>query len=155
MTITVYVLAAGLLRDRAEATVTKAQAAGQLPAGSVSAIPQPPWIGRWAVFIEGEDAIWAGSLDLITQRRPRVVRYSYPERDRYLLTAISTPEAVRFLRFARYPCLSRVDGPDGTVFELEDLRFSMSGWEQSNRWFGICVEVGRDGTVRYAGFSNP
>jgi hypothetical protein len=38
---------------------------------------------------------------------------------------------------------------------MEDLRFSVSGWENSNRWFSVAVEVGPDGQIRSAGFAYP
>jgi len=149
-----YTGGAALSRGIVESRVEDGQAAGVLPRGRVDVLPQPPSAGVWAAYITTGDAIWAGRVGLLDPQ-PDLIRYAAPVPDTRLDTAMATPAAARFLSFARFPHVSRSDTGGGTTFVLEDLRFSMSGLEHSNWWYGVRVEVGADGRVRYAGFANP
>jgi inner membrane protein len=153
--LVLYTGAAAVCRHLAEASVRAEQAAGHLPPGAVTGLPQPFWAGSWAVFVNADDAVWAGPVQVGVPGRPMLEPYRRPVRDRLLETALATPAAKRFLGFARFPHVARVDHSDGATFNFQDLRFSVSGWEHSNWWYGVRVDVGRDGVVRYAGFANP
>jgi inner membrane protein len=155
VSLVLYVGLAALARHTAEAIVSGEQVAGRLPPGAVTMLPQPPWIGTWAAFVNGPEATWAGPVPLRGARRPVLVEYRHAVRDERLEVALRTPAARRFMSFARFPHVSRVDSLDGSSFDFQDLRFSLSGWERSNRWFGVRVDIGLDATVRYAGFSQP
>jgi len=149
-----YTGGAAVSRGIVESRVEAEQAAGALPPGRVEVLPQPPSAGVWAAYVTTGDATWAGRVGLL-DRKPKLLRYAAPVPDSRLDTAVATPAASRFLSFARFPHVSRTDTGGGTTFVFEDLRFSMSGLEQSNWWYGVRVEVGADGRVRYAGFANP
>jgi len=153
--LALYVGAAAGCRGLVETSVRAEQAAGHLPPGAVAALPQPPWAGSWAAFVNAEDAVWAGRVNLGRKGSPHLSQYRAPPHDGLLETALATAAAKRFLGFARFPHVTRVDNVDGAAFTFQDLRFSFSGWERSNWWYGVRVDMARDGVVRYAGFANP
>jgi inner membrane protein len=153
--LTAYVGVAASARHAIGTTIRADQAAGRLPTGTVSVLPQPPWAGSWAVFVGTNDAVWAGPVTLGGAGRSSLVEHRQPVRDELLAVALATPAARRFMSFARFPHVTRVASPEGASFDFQDLRFSISGWEQSNRWYGVRVDVGRDAVVRYAGFAHP
>lgn len=153
--LSLYAGLAAVARHAAGAVVSGEQAAGQLPPGAVAVLPQPPWIGTWAAFVSATGATWAGPVTLGNPSRPALVEYRVPVRDALLAAAIGTPAAQRFMGFARFPHVSRTESLDGASFDFQDLRFSISGWERSNRWYGVRVDVRRSGSVAYAGFSHP
>jgi inner membrane protein len=150
-----YVGVAALARHAVGTTIRAEQGAGRLPAGTVSVLPQPPWAGSWAAFVSTDDAVWAGPVTLGRQGRPSLAEYRQPARDELLAAAMETPAARRFMAFARFPRVTRMATADGATFDFQDLRFSISGWDHSNRWYGVRVDVGRDASVRYAGFAHP
>jgi inner membrane protein len=150
-----YLGVAALARHVVGTSILAAQTANRLPAGTVFVIPQPPWAGSWAAFVSTDDAVWAGPVSIGEAWRPSLVEYRQPVRDALLAAALATPSARRFMGFARFPHVTRVTSADGASFDFQDLRFSISGWERSNRWYGVRVDVGRDAVVRYAGFAHP
>ncbi len=151
----VYVGLAAATRRSVTAIILGEQAGGRLPAGAVAVLPQPPWIGAWAAFVRADDATWAGPVTLRDGQRPVLNAYRHPDRDERLAVALGTPAARRFMRFARFPHVDRADAREGSSFDFQDLRFSISGWERSNRWYGVRVDVDAGGRVSYAGFSHP
>ncbi len=152
--LVLYTGAAGIGRGVVESRVRAAQADGVLPEGAVAVLPQPPSAGVWAAFIRTPEGSWAGRVS-VTDAPPRLRHYSEPAHDALLDAALGTPAARRFLSFARFPHISRTEASQATTFLFEDLRFSLSGWEHSNWWYGVRVDVGPDNRVQYAGFANP
>lgn len=153
--LALYVGAAAVCRGLVETAVRAEQAAGRLPPGVVSVVPQPPWAGSWVAFVSADGAVWAGPVTAGVSGRPQLRQYLAPSCDTLYKIALATTAAKRFMDFARFPHVTRVDHADGATFNFQDLRFSFSGWERSNRWYGVRVDVGRDGGIRYAGFANP
>jgi inner membrane protein len=152
--LALYAAVAGLCRGAVASSIRTEQASGHLPAGIVSVLPQPVWIASWAAFVDTGHGIWAGPVSL-GARRPRLEAHPNPVPDALFETARAASAAVRFLSFARFPAVARTVNAVGTTFDFQDLRFAISGWERSNRWFGARVVLAPDGSVRSAGYSNP
>jgi membrane-bound metal-dependent hydrolase YbcI (DUF457 family) len=150
-----YVGIAAICRGAVEASVRAGQASGHLPPGAIDVLPQPPGLGSWVAFVTTTNATWAGRVGIGSLQGGELKPYQAPARDRLFAAALATPAVQRFLAFARFPHVSRTDTSDGSIFEFEDLRFSFSGWERSNWWYGVRVDVERHGIVRHAGFANP
>jgi hypothetical protein len=150
-----YLGIAATCRGVVESAVRAEQAGGHLPQGSIGVIPQPPGLGSWAAFVTTTDGTWAGRVTVGSVEPRELKLYQPPALDSQLATALATSAVQRFLAFARFPYVSRKDSPDGSSFTFEDLRFSFSGWERSNWWYGVRVDVAPNGIVRYAGFANP
>jgi len=150
-----YLTAAVLARHRVETVVAARIGAGDLPPGVVTVIPQPPTLLHWAAFDVTPRGTWAGLVTVFGDR-PDWTFHPVPADGANLARANDTPAARRFLAFARIPVVREVANDDGsTSFFYEDLRFSMSGHERANRYFGSRVDLGPDGTVLREGLANP
>jgi len=147
------VLAAGYLvfclfcRHRAEGLLRAEIETGGRPPGRIAALPQPPSPAVWAGFIRTPEGTWAGRISLLSRTPPRLRFHPNPPFPQLRKRAEQTRTVRRFLSIARFPHVQAEVDSDRVTFLYTDLRFSLSGWERSNRYIGTKVVVSREGRI--------
>jgi inner membrane protein len=129
-------------------------AAGRLASEKAAVLPQPYSPTHWAGYVTTPEGTWAGRFSIFAPTNPDLHLFPLPHRNVLLKIADQTESARRFLAFARFPHVEEVESHDRVTFIYTDLRFSFSGVERSNRFYGVKVEISNDGRILSQGLTH-
>lgn len=143
-----------ICRHWAEKRLDSHIAAGKLAYEKSAVLPQPYSPACWAGYVATPEGTWAGRFSILSSNNPDLHFYPLPQRTRLMKIADQTESARRFLAFARFPHVKEIESQDRVAYFYTDLRFSFSGVERSNRFYGVKVEISHDGRILSEGLAH-